>query len=308
MGSGFSLYTSSPDPLREALLAICGKEPPDFVRGHGISGLSDQQVSALQDWCSLNARPEWATGLGVLEAAELIVSQAVDNANIAPDPVPGVIPGPVPEAGSHCSDCGRPRSPVDRCSAESVDDDGECPYLTIERLRAELARVSSAAAPVPGDMTTTKREFVAAGDYVPLKTKFGPIMVLPTDGEHFNVEVRDHDFVIDGVHFCFALTVRVGSGLAAAPVGRLTEWSSGGTLTQRRKDLLLLEVLKCVADAARGPMASALMEAQKRVVNNNIRSVDQDIEEAQRKLADLVAVRASLLDEETSLSAQDAAV
>ncbi len=308
MGSGFFLYTTSPDPLREALLAICGKEPPDFVRGHGISGLSDQQVSALQDWCSLNARPEWATGLGVLEAAELIVSQAVDNANIAPDPVPRAVPGPVPEeAGSHCSDCGRPRSPVDRCSAESMDDDGECPYLTIERLRAELARVSSAAAPVPGDMTTTKREFIAAGDYVPLKTKFGPVMVLPTDGEHFNVEVRDHNFLIDGVHFCFAFTVEFTPSWTAL-VGRLTEWSSGGTLTQRRKDLLLLEVLKCVADAARGPMASALVEAQKRVLNNNILSCEKDVEEARKKLAGLVAVLGSLLDEEASLSVQDVAV
>lgn len=107
-----------------------------------------------------------------------------------------------------CPDCGRPRSPVDRCDPDSIDDDGECPYLTIERLRAELARrVSPAVAPVPGDMKTMddcpfsaqidqhrfataviddhpKREFVPAGDYVPLETKYGPVMVLPTDGEH----------------------------------------------------------------------------------------------------------------------------
>ncbi len=152
-------------------------------------------------------------------------------------------------------------------------------------------------------MTTTKREFISAGDYVPLDTKFGKIMVLPTDGEHFNVEVRDHDFLIDGVHFCFALTVRVGSDLAAAPVGRLTEWSSGGNLTPRRKERLLQEVLARAAAPAAGPMAQALKDAQKRVVHNNIRSVDDDIEEAKKKLDDLVAVRASLLDEEASLAA-----
>lgn len=38
-----------------------------------------------------------------------------------------------------CPDCGRDKSPIDRCSAESIDDDGECPYLTIARLRRELA-------------------------------------------------------------------------------------------------------------------------------------------------------------------------
>lgn len=75
-------YTTPEHPLREALKAVVGKEPPGYVRGHTIQGLTDRQVMELQDWCSINARPEWATGLSMLEAAEMIVQGAVDNANI----------------------------------------------------------------------------------------------------------------------------------------------------------------------------------------------------------------------------------
>jgi hypothetical protein len=151
-------------------------------------------------------------------------------------------------------------------------------------------------------MTTTKREFIPAGDYVPLKTKFGKVMVLPTDGEHFNVEVRDHDFLIDGVHFCFAMTVRVAPGMPVGYVGHLTEWSSGGTLTSRRKGLLIDEILSAVGAAAAGPMAQSLKDAHRRVLHNNIRSVEEDVEEARRNLDDLIAVRASLLEEEAGLA------
>lgn len=77
-----SYYPTPADPLREALASIIGKDPPDFVRGHNTSGLSDKQILDLQDWCSVNARPHWATGLSMIEAAELIVAGAIENANI----------------------------------------------------------------------------------------------------------------------------------------------------------------------------------------------------------------------------------
>lgn len=38
--------------------------------------------------CSLNARPAWSTGLGVLEAAEVIVREAEHNGNIAARQLP----------------------------------------------------------------------------------------------------------------------------------------------------------------------------------------------------------------------------
>lgn len=78
----FTYYPTPAAPFREALAAVVGKDPPDYVKGHGTLGLTDQQMLELQDWCSLNARPHWATGLSMIEAAELIVQGAIENANI----------------------------------------------------------------------------------------------------------------------------------------------------------------------------------------------------------------------------------
>lgn len=90
MSKKFSHYGQKKDAFREALAAIVGKDPPEYVRGHGLKGMTDKQVEELQDWCSMNARPEWATGLSMLEAAEMIVEEAVGNANILePEVEPG---------------------------------------------------------------------------------------------------------------------------------------------------------------------------------------------------------------------------
>jgi hypothetical protein len=78
----FTYYPTPQHPFREALQAVVGKVPPAYVKGFGTEGLTDKQVSDLQDWCSLNARPEWATGLSMIEAAELIVRGAIENGNI----------------------------------------------------------------------------------------------------------------------------------------------------------------------------------------------------------------------------------
>lgn len=82
MPKKFTYYETPKDPFREALAAVVGKEPPEYVRGFGLREMTGKQVSDLQDWCSVNARPEWATGLSMIEAAELIVEGAVENANI----------------------------------------------------------------------------------------------------------------------------------------------------------------------------------------------------------------------------------
>jgi hypothetical protein len=70
------------DPIREALRVLCGKAPPHFVRGYSFRGLTDAQIMALQDWACDHVQPDWATGIGALDAAELIVSEAVSNGNI----------------------------------------------------------------------------------------------------------------------------------------------------------------------------------------------------------------------------------
>jgi|SRR6478609_616191 len=80
-------YLAQPkDPFRDVLKAMTGKEPPAFVKGYGSRDLTDQQQMELQDWCSSNAEPFWLTGIGLWEAAEQQVKEAVSNGNIPRDP------------------------------------------------------------------------------------------------------------------------------------------------------------------------------------------------------------------------------
>ena len=73
------------DPLRDAIRLISGREPPEYVRGWDLSEISDVDVEHLQDWLSGpmdQTETPWGTGIGALEAAEHIVSCAIDNGNI----------------------------------------------------------------------------------------------------------------------------------------------------------------------------------------------------------------------------------
>lgn len=72
-------------PLADALEAIIGQQPPAFVgAAYNSSELPDDLAEQLQDWCSGNANPYWATGDSILETAEIMVERAIENANIAP--------------------------------------------------------------------------------------------------------------------------------------------------------------------------------------------------------------------------------
>jgi hypothetical protein len=74
-------FSERPNYFREAIKVVVGKYPPMMVPPFSVNGMGDE-VTELQDWCSDNARPTWATGLSMIEAAELIVAQAIENANI----------------------------------------------------------------------------------------------------------------------------------------------------------------------------------------------------------------------------------
>jgi len=70
-------------PLYEALQAITGQNPPEFTIGKfSVRELTDEEDWELQAWCINNARPHWATGSGIVEAAETLVTEAVGNCNI----------------------------------------------------------------------------------------------------------------------------------------------------------------------------------------------------------------------------------
>jgi hypothetical protein len=77
-------YVSERGALSDALEAITGVVPPaELVLGFFcLSDLDDGQVLALQDWCSLNARPTWATGESIMDAAFLMIERAIENGNI----------------------------------------------------------------------------------------------------------------------------------------------------------------------------------------------------------------------------------
>jgi hypothetical protein len=77
-------HTSERGALSDALEAITGIIPPaELVSGVlRLADLDDGQVIGLQDWCSLNARPTWATGEGIMDAAFLMVERAIENGNI----------------------------------------------------------------------------------------------------------------------------------------------------------------------------------------------------------------------------------
>lgn len=79
---GLRQDSDSGNPIREAIRAVTGAEPPSFVVGHSLHGLSGEEKDGLQAWAASNARPEWATGLSMIEAAELIIRESVLNGNI----------------------------------------------------------------------------------------------------------------------------------------------------------------------------------------------------------------------------------
>lgn len=63
---------------------MTGEEPPKFVRGYTTEDLTDSEYEQLQHWAVNNVKPSWLTGIGLLEAADQQVMEAVSNGNIEP--------------------------------------------------------------------------------------------------------------------------------------------------------------------------------------------------------------------------------
>lgn len=77
-------YPTPESPLRKALQVVTGELFHDMLKGvYEFNDIADPELQEeLHEWCGYHARPDWATGLSMIEAAELIVRQAVENANI----------------------------------------------------------------------------------------------------------------------------------------------------------------------------------------------------------------------------------
>lgn len=86
-------YLATPkNPLRKVLRAMTRQEPPDFVRGYSTTQLTEEEQQKLQDWAVNAVRPRWLTGIGLLDAADAQVAEAVSNGNIPPPPCKVDIP------------------------------------------------------------------------------------------------------------------------------------------------------------------------------------------------------------------------
>ena len=74
-------------PLREILAQMTGKRPPAFLKGHYTTEtLSEGDTERLQNWAIRNVRPSWLTGIGLMDAADSQVHEAIMNGNIPPAP------------------------------------------------------------------------------------------------------------------------------------------------------------------------------------------------------------------------------
>lgn len=73
------------EPLRDMLKWLTGKPAPKFVKGYTYKNLTDEEHMLLQEWAAntLDSTPVWwGTGIGLIEAAEKLVEEAVSNGNI----------------------------------------------------------------------------------------------------------------------------------------------------------------------------------------------------------------------------------
>jgi hypothetical protein len=92
-------YYETTSPLRDALIQILGVEPPfpslegaytERDMGEYPDVLTDGIPMDLAEWCgwAISSRSNqpgaFATGGGIVEAAELLVKRAIQNANIPP--------------------------------------------------------------------------------------------------------------------------------------------------------------------------------------------------------------------------------
>jgi len=70
-------------PFRDAVSLLCGGEtPPEWVVGHSCQDIPEERWHDLSEWMLAHTPLDWSTGIGLVEAAESIVKEAVSNGNI----------------------------------------------------------------------------------------------------------------------------------------------------------------------------------------------------------------------------------
>lgn len=82
-GAYYYAEDAGPDPIRFVLKKLCGKAPPKFVKGYHTPKEEDLH-SKLVDWIGSHSVIGWSTNIAIVDAANLIVQDAVSNGNIEP--------------------------------------------------------------------------------------------------------------------------------------------------------------------------------------------------------------------------------
>jgi hypothetical protein len=77
-------YPRPKNPLREVLQAMTGSRPPKCARGYSSTELSDEEQEELHKWAVNHVKPAWLTGIGLIDAADAQIAEAVSNGNIPP--------------------------------------------------------------------------------------------------------------------------------------------------------------------------------------------------------------------------------
>ena len=79
-------YGEIESPLLEALEMLCGQAPESIQNVlQGVvntQALTEADHELVYEWATGSPRLHWATGLGVLDAADTLVHQAIENDNI----------------------------------------------------------------------------------------------------------------------------------------------------------------------------------------------------------------------------------
>jgi len=79
------VFFKTKTPLKDAIEAIASKTIPSSIPLEGICQVSEMgggEAIALAQWCHMNPRPCWATGAGMIRAAEAMVEAAKGVGNI----------------------------------------------------------------------------------------------------------------------------------------------------------------------------------------------------------------------------------
>jgi hypothetical protein len=87
-------YPTPKAPLADAIAAIVGVVPPFEMDGVWHTRENpDLLADGLEGWCSeqicIGRYAPWATGCGILEAAEHLVETAIENGNLKKDEFDG---------------------------------------------------------------------------------------------------------------------------------------------------------------------------------------------------------------------------